>query len=52
MLKSIGLKIVCMFKALSDTSLDFFEVQEKLSHWAWTVSYISETGLLQEFQSV
>ena len=39
-----------------DASLDlhfaFLVVQEKLSHWAQIVSYISETGQRQEFQNV
>ena len=46
----------CVFKALEDASLDLHSailvVQEMLSHWAQTVSYISETGQRQEFQNV
>ena len=45
-----------MFKALEEASLDlhsaFLVVQEKLSHWAQIVSYISETGQRQEIENV
>ena len=53
---SLGLSSSCVFKALEESSLDlhsaFLMVQEKLSHWAQIVSYISETGQRQEFQNV
>ena len=45
-----------MFKALEDASLNmhsaFLVVQEVLNPWAQIVSYISESGQLQEFQNV
>ena len=53
---TFGLIDSCAFKALEDASLHLHSaslvVQERLSHWAQVVSYISETGQRQGFQNL